>query len=51
MIAQLLIVVPEAAMQAALMVALIERFPTSLRGTGFRGHLGVVGRLDRGRRR
>ena len=35
MIAQLLIVVPEAAMQAALMVALIERFPTSLRGTGF----------------
>lgn len=35
MAGQLLIVVPEAAMQAVLMVALIERFPTSLRGTGF----------------
>lgn len=35
MLAQLLIVLPESAMQAVLMVALIERFPTSLRGTGF----------------
>lgn len=35
MAAQLLIVVPTAALQAVLMVSLIERFPTRLRGTGF----------------
>lgn len=33
--AQLLIVLPQAAAQAVLMVAMIERFPTRLRGTGF----------------
>ncbi len=33
--AQLLIVVPQAAAQAVLMVAMIERFPSRLRGTGF----------------
>ena len=34
-LAQLLIVVPMAALQAVLMVAMIERFPTRLRGSGF----------------
>jgi MFS transporter, MHS family, alpha-ketoglutarate permease len=34
-LAQLLIVMPTAAMQAVLMVSMIERFPTRLRGSGF----------------
>lgn len=35
MAARLMIAVPMAAAQAVLMVSLIERFPTRLRGTGF----------------
>lgn len=35
MASQLVIVIPEAALQSVLLVSLIERFPTRLRGTGF----------------
>ena len=35
MAAQLLIIIPSAAMQSVLLVSVIERFPTRLRGTGF----------------